>query len=112
MKARLKIKFSLIGCGKIGARHAALMQKNGILQFVCDIDETRANSFSDTYGAKACYHINDLIDCSSETDAVAICTPNGLHATHSIAALSAGIHVLCEKPMAISSKDCVAMIDA
>ena len=41
-----------------------------------------------------------------------VCTPNGLHAAHSILAMQAGCHVLCEKPMAIKSSDCLAMIDA
>jgi UDP-N-acetyl-2-amino-2-deoxyglucuronate dehydrogenase len=41
---------------------------------------------------------------------LAVCTPNGLHATHSILALEHGIHVLCEKPMSIRSVDCKAMI--
>lgn len=47
-----------------------------------------------------------------ETDVVVVCTPNGLHAEHSIAALDAGFHVLCEKPMAIKTEDCARMIEA
>ena len=47
-----------------------------------------------------------------EMDVVAVCTPNGLHAQHSIIALKAGFHVLCEKPMAISLYDCGEMIKA
>jgi len=47
-----------------------------------------------------------------DLDVVAICTPNGLHAAHSIKTLQAGIHVLCEKPMAITVTDCRNMIRA
>lgn len=47
-----------------------------------------------------------------DTDVFVICTPNGLHAAHTIAALNAGFHVLCEKPMAIASADCRKMIEA
>ncbi len=48
----------------------------------------------------------------SDADLVAICSPNGLHAEHSIAALRAGKHVLCEKPMGISVYECGEMIKA
>jgi predicted dehydrogenase len=47
-----------------------------------------------------------------EIDVVSICTPNGLHAHHTRLALAAQKHVICEKPMAINSKDCTRMIDA
>jgi UDP-N-acetyl-2-amino-2-deoxyglucuronate dehydrogenase len=47
-----------------------------------------------------------------ELDLVSVCTPNALHAEQSIQILEAGIHVLCEKPMAISVEDCERMIAA
>ncbi len=47
-----------------------------------------------------------------DIDIVHIATPNGLHAVHAIAAIKAGKHVMCEKPMSTSSIDCQAMIDA
>ncbi len=49
---------------------------------------------------------------NSDVDVVHVVTPNGLHAAHTIAALQAGKHVMCEKPMAINSVECQAMIDA
>lgn len=53
-----------------------------------------------------------MLKLHPETDVIVVCTPNGLHAEHSIAALNAGHHVLCEKPMAIHSQDCLRMIEA
>jgi predicted dehydrogenase len=49
---------------------------------------------------------------NNDVDVVHVVTPNGLHAAHAIAALQAGKHVMCEKPMEISSQRCQAMIDA
>lgn len=45
-------------------------------------------------------------------DAVTICTPNKFHADISIAALKAGLHVFCEKPMAMTPLECERMIEA
>lgn len=106
------LRFSLIGCGRIGERHAALMNKNGQLVSVCDVIKERADRLSDLYGAKAFYSTKDLLQAEEKADVIAICTPNGLHAEQSIDALQSGRHVLCEKPMAISSKDCSSMIAA
>ena len=47
-----------------------------------------------------------------EVDAVCICTPNKFHAEITIAAFEAGVHVICEKPMALNAKECEDMIEA
>lgn len=104
------LNFAIIGCGRIGTRHAEHIKNNGNLVAVCDIVPDKANALSEKYGASAYNSISDLLDKESSVDLVAICTPNGLHAEHSIEALSKGYHVLCEKPMAISVHDCGEMI--
>ena len=63
------------------------------------------------YGAEPYESIDAMLD-GTKIDVVAICTPNGLHCEHAVAALEAGCHVLCEKPMAISVADCGTMIQA
>ena len=62
-------------------------------------------------GAKAYYHPDELFKNTSTNDLVAVCTPNGLHTEHSIAALLHGAHVLCEKPLSISAADGKRMIE-
>ena len=103
------IRFLLLGCGTIGQRHAALAAAKGELIAVCDIDEKKAKAYSASY---ACYGYTSLKDMlnNKEADALLVCTPNGLHAVHSIAGLKAGLHVLCEKPMALTSADAKKMI--
>jgi len=106
------IKFAIIGCGRIAQRHAEHIAKVGKLVAICDIVPEKADSLALQYGAKAYYDITALLTAEKEIDIVSICSPNGLHATHSILALNAGFHVLCEKPMAISASDCGKMIQA
>ena len=107
------IKFGIIGCGRIGNRHAKHIKNNGQLVAVCDIDRGKADTLANSYDAEAYYSLKELIDNHIDNiDILAICTPNGLHALHSIQSLKAGFHVLCEKPMAIYAADCGEMIMA
>ena len=84
----------------------------GVLVAVCDIAPAKAATLAQQYKANAYYSIKDLLAKEKSIDVVAVCTPNGLHATHSIQALNAGFNVLVEKPMAITVKDCEEMIAA
>lgn len=104
------IKFGIIGCGRIAQRHAEHIQNNGVLVAVCDVIQERANALSQQYGANAFYSVEDFLSAHLDIDVVAICSPNGLHAAHSIAALKAGYHVLCEKPLGLSVQECGDMI--
>lgn len=88
------------------------MQPYGSLTAVCDVVPEKADKLAQKYNSKSFYSIESLLASGAPIDVVAICTPNGLHAQHSIAALKAGMHVLCEKPMAIASADCLQMIEA
>lgn len=106
-----KLKFALIGCGRIGKRHVEQILKVGELIAVCDIEANKADNFAENFNVKAYYDISDMLSNEKNLDIVSICTPNGLHAEHTIKSLNAGFHVLCEKPMAIKVSDCQAMID-
>jgi UDP-N-acetyl-2-amino-2-deoxyglucuronate dehydrogenase len=107
-----KIKFAIIGCGRIGTRHADHINKLGVLKAVCDIDSDKAVILARNYNCNIYTDVDDLLKLENEIDVVAICSPNGFHAIHSIKALNAGFHVLCEKPLAISVYDCGEMIKA
>jgi predicted dehydrogenase len=105
-----KINFAIIGCGRIAQRHAEHINNNGKLVAVCDVVKDKADALGGKYGATSYTDIAELIGNEKDIEVVAICTPNGLHATHSIQSLRAGFHVLCEKPMAINVHDCGEMI--
>ncbi|PWT72752.1 MAG: gfo/Idh/MocA family oxidoreductase [Bacteroidetes bacterium] len=106
------VRFAIIGCGRIAQRHAEHIHNRGKLVAVCDVVKENADKLAAKYGAQPYYKIQDLLEKEKSVDVVAICTPNGLHAEHAILSLRAGLHVLCEKPMALTSFDCGEMIKA
>ena len=107
-----KLNIAIIGCGRIAQRHAEHIARLASLKAVCDIHEARLKELSSKYNCKAYASVEDLLKNEKDLDLVSVCSPNGLHAEHSISALNAGINVLCEKPMAISGKDCEQMMTA
>jgi len=107
------IKVGIIGCGKITQlRHAPEYFENPDCQLMAyyDEDQSRSEALAAKFGGKACSSVDELL--SSGLDAVSVCVTNVAHADITIKALEAGLHVLCEKPMATTLKDCQAMVDA
>ena len=104
------IDFLIVGCGRIAERHAEHISKYGHLIAVCDVIPEKAKDLSSRYECAYYSRIETMLKCHPNSDVVSICTPNGLHAHHTILALEAGKHVVCEKPMAINSADCDKMI--
>jgi predicted dehydrogenase len=107
-----KIKFGVVGCGRIAQRHAEHILNYGRLVAVCDNVTSKAEEFAIKFNTRAYSSIEELLAAELEIDVISICSPNGLHAEHSIKALNAGFHVLCEKPLAIDVHDCGEMIKA
>lgn len=109
-----KLKVGVIGCGSIAQhRHLPEYQWNEQVELVavCDIHEGRVKEIAEKYQVKAYTEYEELLE-DKEIEAVSVCTPNYLHAPISIAALKAGKHVLCEKPMATSKEEAEQMIEA
>ncbi len=104
-----KIKFSIVGYGNIGRRHAEhiLQNPSAILVAVCDIDAAVQSPISD---GVALYTNLDEMLAKTSADVLCVCTPNYLHEPHTIAGLKAGCHTVVEKPMAISVAECERMI--
>lgn len=105
-----RLKFAIVGCGKIAERHAEQISHQAQLKAVCDILETRAINLGKKYGVTTYTDFDRMLSEERDIDVISVCTPNGLHAQHSIKAFRKGFHVLCEKPMAISVFDCGEMI--
>lgn len=98
----------------IGQMHIAnyVTTPNCRLTALCDADGGRVAEVARERGVERTFTDADEMFRSGEIDAVSICTPNAFHAPMSIAALEAGLHVLCEKPMAMSTAEAQRMIDA
>ncbi len=106
-------KFGLLGAGSIAIyRHAPELFTNPHAEIVAVYDPIteRAEDLADEYGAKVADSAEAILK-DKKIDAVVVATPNRYHAPLSIAALKAGKHVLCEKPMATSLKDAAKMIE-
>jgi predicted dehydrogenase len=108
----MEIGFAIIGCGRIAKRHAAQIAKKGKLVAVCDIVESQAKELADLYNTRYYTSIEMLLEAETSVEVVSICTPNGLHAHHSILCLQAHKHVLCEKPLSTSVADAKKMMEA
>lgn len=112
-----KLKVGVIGCGGIAnGKHLPALSKNNQVEIVafCDIVEERAAQAKKQYGIEQASVYTDyhaLLQDSS-IDVIHVCTPNDSHAPISIAALDAGKHVMCEKPMAKTTEEAKAMIEA
>jgi UDP-N-acetyl-2-amino-2-deoxyglucuronate dehydrogenase len=105
-----ELRFAIAGCGRIAQRHAEQIQVNGKLQAVCDIVYSKADELGKQYNSNVYNSLDNLLNNERSLDVLVVCTPNGLHAQHTIMALDAGVNVLCEKPMAITAADCNNMI--
>lgn len=108
----MKVKVGIIGCGKIAqVRHIPEYMSNPdvCLYGLFDINKERAQELAQKYNCKAYGSYEELL-ADPEIDAVSVCVANNAHAQISIAAMKAGKHVLCEKPMAVTLEECEAMV--
>ena len=103
-----KLKAAIIGTGGISNEHIMAYQKNENVELYafCDINEKQLNLMAEKYGVpkERCFLDKDeMLKALPEIDIVSVCTWNSAHAECSIAALNAGCHVFCEKPMAMNT---------
>jgi len=112
MEIKSSLRIALIGCGRIGNRHAEHIQRQAQLVAVCDTDKSKREALSQKMKCASFASLDDFLTSKPEVDLISICTPNGLHSEQSIACLEAGYHVLCEKPLGIDVYQCGEMLKA
>jgi predicted dehydrogenase len=111
-----KVRYAVVGLGYI-AQVAVLpafahARRNSTLTALVSSDREKLTQLGDAYEVPLRCHYDDLEHCLQEVDAVYIATPNSEHAEFAVRAAHAGVHVLCEKPLAASEVDCQRMIRA
>ncbi|NMG09808.1 Gfo/Idh/MocA family oxidoreductase [Brasilonema sp. UFV-L1] len=112
-----KIRYAVVGLGwfaQAAALPAFTHADNSQLVALVSDDPQKREELSKKYGIQHTYSYEQYEDCltSGEIDAVYIALPNHLHREYTVRAANQAIHVLCEKPMAITEQECEEMIHA
>jgi UDP-N-acetyl-2-amino-2-deoxyglucuronate dehydrogenase len=109
-----RIRFALVGCGRISKNHIESLKKHAKdaeLVAVCDVDATALAAAKEATGVAAFSSYEELLQ-KSDADVVVLSTPSGLHAEQTIQAAEARKHVITEKPMATRWQDGKRMVAA
>src|SRR6187402_901027 len=110
------IRYAVVGLGHI-AQVAVLpafahARRNSELVAVVSGDRTKRRELAKRYHLDRTFTYDEFDDCLEVVDAIYVALPNSMHAEYTIRAARAGVHVLCEKPMAVTVKECQQMIAA
>ena len=108
------IRYAVVGLGHI-AQAAVLpafghARRNSRLAAIVSDDRTKRRALARRYGIEHAFSYDEIDECLRVVDAVYIALPNSMHAEYTVRAARAGVHVLCEKPMAVTEAECRQMI--
>ena len=108
------LRAAIVGTGAIANAHATALAAtpDAELVAVVDRDAAQARAFAKRWGDPAVFGSLEELLASGVADVLHVCTPPGVHAEQAVAALDAGLHVICEKPAALSLDELDAMTDA
>ncbi len=103
------IRAAIVGTGFIGRVHAEALRSLGVdIVAVCG----RTFEGAESFGVGTAYADLDSLLDSESLEVLHVCTPNSLHAEEALAALERGVHVVCEKPLAVSTAETERMVSA
>jgi predicted dehydrogenase len=110
-----KIRYAVVGLGhlaQVAVIPAFLHAENCELAALVTGDPTKKKELGKKHGVDRIYSYEQYDECLRHVDAVYLVLPNHLHREYTVRAAHAGVHILCEKPMAVTAEDCEAMIEA
>lgn len=111
------LRLMLVGCGAVARRHVEALRRDPRIAWTCFCDPRReaAQAFADAYAAP---NVTVAVETDfaravarGDCDAAILCSPNALHYRQTCAALDAGLHVLCEKPLAVERRHVDDLVD-
>ncbi|MEM7698397.1 MAG: Gfo/Idh/MocA family oxidoreductase [Verrucomicrobiota bacterium] len=107
-------RFAIVGAGGIAGAYALAFDETdeATLDAVVDVREDAAKALAEPRDARVYSSVDAMLDSALEVDAVIICTPPNTHEQITVRLLEHGLHVLCEKPLAIHSSEAEAMAEA
>lgn len=106
-----KIKFAVIGCGHIGKRHAEMIERHEEAELVALVDIKEKHELNiDAYQVPFFKSLDQFLQSGIEVDVVNIATPNGFHFEQAYKVLDHNVHVVVEKPLALSKLDAEKLI--
>ncbi len=110
-----RVKWLLVGAGDIATRQvgpALVETENSELVAICDLNQERAAGLAERLGVRTVYADYATALAESGADAVYVATPQSTHIDLSLAALKAGKHLLCEKPLGLNGAECLRLLEA
>ncbi len=108
-----KLRIGFIGAGGIAGTHMRYLRDMDDVEIVAvsDVVQEQAKRRSKEFGIPSAFSDYEEMLQTTQPDAVSVCTPNGLHAPCTIAALESGAHVLVEKPLAMNAEEGTRMLE-
>jgi predicted dehydrogenase len=114
-KSRPTIRYAVVGLGhiaQVAVLPAFLSATNSELTAIVSGDGEKREQLAKKYRLEKSYSYEEYDQALSQVNAVYLALPNHLHREYAVRAAQASVHVLCEKPMAVTAEECQAMIDA
>jgi UDP-N-acetyl-2-amino-2-deoxyglucuronate dehydrogenase len=107
-----RIRFAILGLGHIGTRHADMVAAHPEAELIAIIDENPILEVkaTGTYSVPFFASLDSFLQSGISADIICIATPNALHAAQAIACMNACVHVVIEKPIALTTTDCDAIL--
>lgn len=106
------MRAGIVGTGWVGPVHANALRELGVeVAAVCSRTQPSADRFAAEHGGSAWSDLEAMLQ-AEQLDVLHVCTPNDLHAPQTLLALEHGLHVVCEKPLAVSTEESARMVEA